>query len=396
MADILEGVSDHMHFAPLSTEQTRSIAKHLQVQLDDLRAKFHNLEKEKDLANGLHGNLSKDVDQDRARVNDLKSSLAATQLELDGAKKEIQQGKANAQRLRADLENTNHNLSQLRDSHHKTDQLALGTADGLERTNKTLKQLRDLVEGKVMPDVDKLREELRKTEYDVNALKAGVEQLKADAKTQLDSLRGTHAMARNIADNLAKTDSSVDALAQKTNDLGRSLVGTQKNLDGTRNGLLKLQDNQVRTASAVGDLQGGLKRLNDDARVHKDYLSNTAANLGASQGDLEHAVSDLRDARDALARQEAMISRLKSNLEHLAGKCDQMDRQLEQTDLIALATKKGLDQTNSVVLPNLAMDPHVASSHEFARTRTPRTSPKATSDGKSRALDKAKTGGLYA
>jgi len=392
MADILEGVSDHMHFAPLSTEQTRAICKHLQVQLDDLASKFQGLEKEKDLANGLHGNLTQDVAQDRARVNDLKGALDATQLELDGAKKEIQQARANAQRLRSDLENTNNNLSQLREGHHKTDQLALGTADGLERTNKTLKQVRDLVEGKVMPDVDKLREELRKTEYDTNALKATCEQLKADAKTQLDSLRGTHAMARSIADNLAKTDSSVDQLAQKTNDLGKGLVTTQKTLDGTRNGLLKLQDNQVRTASAVGDLQGGLKRLNDDTRVHKDHLNNTATNLGTSQDELQQAVGDLGNAKDALARMEAMIVRLKSNLEHLAGKSDQMAAQLEQTDLIARGAKKGLDQTNAVVLPNLAMDPHVASSHEFGRTRTPRTSPKATNDGRHRALDK--TGSL--
>merc|ERR1719346_798320 len=109
-------------------------------------------------------------------------------------------------------------------------------------------------------------------------------------------------MARSIADNLAKTDSSVDQLAQKTNYLGKSLVTTQKTLDGTRNGLLKLQDNQVRTASAVGDLQGGLKNLNDDAKAHKDYLNNTTANLGASQDELQQAKADLFDARDALAR----------------------------------------------------------------------------------------------
>jgi len=232
-----------------------------------------------------------------------------------------------------------------------------------------------------------LREELRKTEYDTDALKATCEQMKVDAKTQLDSLRGTHAMARSIADNLAKTDSSVDQLAQKTNDVGKSLVSTKKTLEGTRNGLLKLQDNQVRTASAVGDVQRGLKNLNDDARVHKDHLNNTSRNLGASHFELQQAVGDLGAAKDALARQEAMIVRLKSNLEQLAGRSDEMAAQLEETDLIARGAKKGLDQTNAVVLPNLTMDPHVSSSHEFARARTPRISPKA-----SRALDK--TGSL--
>jgi len=390
MAEILEGVSDHMHFAPLSTEQTRAICKHLQVQVDDLRSKFLGLEKEKDLANGLHSNLTQDVGQDRARLNNLKSSLDATNLELEGAKKEIQRAKANSQRLRSDLENTNHDLSKLTDHHHKTEALALGTADGLDRTNKTLKQLRDLVEGKVMPDVEKLREELRKTDYDVNTLKATCEQLKTDAKTQLDSLRGTHAMARSIADNLAKTDSAVAQLAQKTNDLGKNLVSTQKTLDGTRNGLLKLQDNQVRTATAVGDLQNGVKKLNDDSRMHKEILNNTTTNLGGSQDELHQAVGDLGAAKNAVNRLEAMIVRLRTDHEQLGGKTNELAMQLEQTDSLARSAKKGLDQTNSVVLPNLAMDPHVASSHEFGRTRTPRTSPKS-GDGRSR-LDK--TGGL--
>jgi len=153
-----------------------------------------------------------------------------------------------------------------------------------------------------------------------------------------------------------------------------------------------LQDNQVRTASAVGDLEGGVKKLGDDTKAHKDHLKDTATNLGANQDGLDKAVHDLRDAKDALARQENLIGKLRSHLEVLAAKNDQMASQLEQTDMIARGAAKGLDQTNSVVLPNLAMDPHVASSHEFARTRTPRTSPKASStgDGRSRALDRTR------
>jgi len=77
-----------------------------------------------------------------------------------------------------------------------------------------------------------------------------------------------------------------------------------------------------------------------------------------------------------LARHEATIGKLKSSLEVLTAKNESMETQLEQTDSIARGAKKGLDQTNSVVLPNLALDPHVTNSHEFARTiRTPRKSP---------------------
>jgi len=375
MADILEGTSDHLHFAPLSSDQTRAICRHLQAQLDDVLSKCRNLDKEKDVGNRLHSNLVNDFNQDRARVDDLQTALEAMQLELDSAKKELKQLRANAQRLRSDLESTNKHLGDVRDDHRNTEQLAQGTADGLERTSKTLKLVRDLVEGKVQPDVEKLREELRRLEHDAGELRSICDQIKASAKDQRDELRATEAMAQGIADNLAKTDSSMDQLAQETKDLKNKLAGTQKTLDGTRNGLLRLQDNQVRTASAVGDLQSGLKRVNEGARSQKENMDTAERNLDLNQDRLQNAVGDLGCLKDTVARLELTIASLKSSLELMTAKNEQMQSQLERTDSIARGAKKGLDQTNSVVLPNLALDAHVASSHDFAQSmRTPRMS----------------------
>mmetsp|Transcript_15390 Transcript_15390/g.30332 ORF Transcript_15390/g.30332 Transcript_15390/m.30332 type:complete len:404 (+) Transcript_15390:53-1264(+) len=387
MADILEGRSEHMHFAPLSTEQTRAVAKHLQAQMDELNTKLQGFEKEKDLSNGLRANLIQDLQSQQARIDDLKSGLDAARLEVDMTKKDIHQGKLNAQKLRSDLENTNSNLGHLRDDHHKTEQLAKATADSLVATNNHVKQTRDMVENKVQPSLDQLREDLHKTVFDAKQLKDTCDQIRADAKTQIDNLRATHALARGIGDNCAKTDSSVQKLAQKTDDLGKTLVNTQNNLDGTRSGLMKLQDNQVRTASAVNDVQGGLKKLHDDAKLHKEHLNTTAANLGANQGQLDRAVGDLGKAKDALAQQDAMIGKLKSSLEVLTAKNQQMSTQLEQTDMMARGVKKGLDQTNAVVLPNLALDPHVATSHEYARTRSPRASKLPGMDATMKPMD---------
>merc|ERR1719189_1148441 len=97
-------------------------------------------------------------------------------------KKDVQQGRLNAQRLHSDLENTNNNLGQLRDGHHKTEQLAKSTADNLETTNKHVKQIRDMIESRVQPDLEKLREDLRKTDYDTKQLKDNCDQIRADAK----------------------------------------------------------------------------------------------------------------------------------------------------------------------------------------------------------------------
>jgi len=83
-----------MHFAPLSTEQTRALAKHLQAQMDEMNTRLHGLEKEKDLANGLRNNLIQDLQNEQTRIDDLKNGLDATRLEVDMTKKRCSTGQA--------------------------------------------------------------------------------------------------------------------------------------------------------------------------------------------------------------------------------------------------------------------------------------------------------------
>merc|ERR1712113_1282887 len=83
--------------------------------------------------------------------------------------------------------------------------------------------------------------------------------------------------------------------------------------------------------------------------------------------------------RDDLKKVEAAIQKMRAAQDLLAEKNRQMASQLEQTDQIARETKKGLGQTNAVVLPNLAMDPRVSTSTEFRVV--PHDSPKGTIKG---------------
>jgi len=83
MAEILDGFSDHLAFAPLSSEQTRAIAKHLQSQLNELATKVDHVEKESNLTNGFVQNVHNDLQREEGRLDGLKQSQDATQLELE-------------------------------------------------------------------------------------------------------------------------------------------------------------------------------------------------------------------------------------------------------------------------------------------------------------------------
>jgi len=290
---------------------------------------------------------------------------------------------------RSELEQANVNLGNLRDSQHKTAQMAQNTATGLEHTNNTVGHIRNMLENKVNVDIEKMREDLMKTDHVVKQLNDNQEIIKNEAKQQLEHLRSTHAMGRGIGDALAKTDASLDKLAQRVNDVTKNLLATQKNLDGTRTGVMKLQDNTVRMGSAVSDLQAGHKKLSEDMKFNRDSIDRAVNHLGTTQGQLDKSCVDLKYTMDSLSHAEGLIQKLKAGLEMLAAKNNQVSAQLEQTDMLARETKKGLVQTNSIVLPNLQMDSHVASTTDMptggrsSRTQLPKALGKTTPRGSS-------------
>mmetsp|Transcript_118655 Transcript_118655/g.236351 ORF Transcript_118655/g.236351 Transcript_118655/m.236351 type:complete len:403 (-) Transcript_118655:228-1436(-) len=383
MAEILDGHSDHLAFAPLSTEQTRAIAKHLQNQLNELGAKLDHLERESNLTNGFVQNFHNDLQREEGRLDALKQSQDATQLELEVAKKDIQQGKLNQSKLRSEVEQANVNLGNLRDSQHKTAQLAQNTATGLEHTNDQVGQMRNMLENKVNVDIEKLRDELLRTDHNVKQLNDNQEIIKNEAKQQLEHLRSTHAMSRGVGDSLAKTDSALEKLTQRVQDLTKNLVATQKHSEGTRTGVMKLQDNTVRVGSAVADLQIGHKKMSEDMKFNRDSIDRAVNHLGTTQGQLDKSCIDLRHTMDSLSHAESLLQKLKSGVEMVAAKNNQVSAQLEQTDMLARETKKGLHQTNSIVLPNLQMDTHVASNSDLPAGRSSRTAfPKTQALGK--------------
>lgn len=379
MADILDGSSEHHHFAPLSTEQTRAVCKHLQQLVDELDKKVRGLEREKTASDSYAQNIRNDLEGALKKTDELKQHLASTQMDVDACKKEISQNKINSQKLRSDLEQANSNFSGIRDDQHKTELLAQNTANGLSQTDHNVRQLQNTVQNRVQPDIERLREDQTQNEYATKQLKDMIKKTNSDMKDLLEDLRATQATARGIGEKLARTDADLDKFGNRENDLEKKLHETQKNLDGTRTGLMKLQDNQVRTAAAVSDLQRATQILGDDAKRHEDHLGHHSRHLDTKEEQLDRACGDLKTARDDVRRLEAALQKMKAAQDIMAEKNRQMAAQLEQTDQIARETKKGLGQTNAVVLPNLAMDPHVSTSTDFRAT--PRDSPKGTMKG---------------
>jgi len=403
MADILDGSSDHHHFAPLSTEQTRAICKHLQQCLDKLNDKVNGLEREKATSDGFASNIRRDLEGALDRIDDLKHNLAGTQMEVDTCKKEISQNKVNSQKLRSDLEEANQNISDTRDALGKTDLMAQSTANGLAQTDLNVKHLTNTIQNRVQPDIERLREDLTQNEYNTKQLKEMIKKTNSDLKDLLEDLRSTQSTARGIGENLAKTDANLDKLGKHEADLHKTVQETQRNLDGTRTGLMKLQDNQVRTAAAVTDLQNGVQYLGDASKRHDDHLGHHSRHMDTKEDQLDRACGDLTATRDEVKRLEAIVQKMRAAQELMAEKNRQMNAQLEQTDQIARATKKGLGETNAVVLPNLAMDPHVSRSTDYM-SQTARGgwmggargdgTPKSNAKGQQKANNTMKPGSL--
>jgi len=364
MADILDGTSEHHHFAPLSTQQTRAICKHLQELVEHLQHKVQGFERDKIASDGFAAHIRKDLAREQARTDELKRSLAVTQMDVEACKKDISQNQVNSQKFRSDLEEAKLDISDLRGNHSKIDLLAQSTANCLSQNELNVRQLEKTLESRLQPDLEWLREDQTKNDHATSQLKEMLKKTNSDTTHLLENVRGTQAMACGIAEDVTKRDAHLDKFGNREGDLDEKLHDTQ------RTGLMKLQDDQVRTAALVADLQHGMQFLSDDAKRQSDHLGHHSRHVGLKQEQLDRAVGDLNTLRNDLKRVESAMQNIRAAQDLMVEKNRQMVAQLEQTEQIARETQKGLSQTNAVVLPNLAMDPHVSTSTEFRVTPT--------------------------
>lgn len=355
MADILAGQSNHAMHAPLSHAQTISICKHLQEQIDGLMARHQHLEHEHyHAANSVqaaHDNLTGlNVEQN------FKDQKTEYKVLSDENKKELGRTNAAVQKLQAGLEQTNENLLVLREAHKVSNVNMQNIAQDVANNAAAAANLREILEKKVVLDIEKLRDELGKTNLLLRQVQGESELLKAGLQAHKEEHRKIRADALSTRNDLAKTDTRVNLLEQRFGELAKSLRDTRQGLEDTSTLVVRLREDQENTKANVTDLIAGLKKVANQARQALEIGERQGAEIQAAQNQLDNVSSTAETNRQGLEQCKMVCRGLREGQERSGNQQHQMSSQLDQLRGMLNETKRSLSQTNNLVLPNLNMD----------------------------------------
>lgn len=360
MAEILNGTSGHLTFAPLSCEQAQSISKHLQDHIRKVESRVSTLEdsglRSNDHSTGIWASLKKEA----SRIDRVKEELDNALNEIANNRKGLGQTNMKVQKLQTGLDQSNQNIGVLREVQRKADELLNHTVQCLGHNDKQTMRLHEMLEKQVNPDMSKLRDDLGSANFNVCRLQEGVETLKANSQMQLEHLRAVNTKAQTLEETLAKTDNRVEATQQQFMEFSKIVKDMQKALDGTKTAVAKVKEFQDRTAAQVMDLHSITRKSCVDIQKNSDDIDHTCNTLQNALVQLNKACSDIGVTRQNLHDMLANLQKLRASHDMVNDEHNQLARQVAQIEMDAKETRKGLCQTNAVVLPNLQMNSGVA------------------------------------
>jgi len=358
----------------LSHGQTVSICRHLQEQIDLLQAKFGDLqgdlgktnagvnsvrEATKDLCSrfGFHdGRDSEDPEKAKQGMQSMMDNLSKTASGLEASRKDLGRTNTDVKKLQAAVENSNENIAALREGQKVTNVNLQKLLQDLAQTTDTTHNLRNVIEKRVLQDVEKLRDELSKTNLKVTQLREDGEQQRSLLHNQKEELRATGTNLQNLKDDLAKSNTHIQLMAQRFVEMDKNLKDTKIHLDDTHAAMLRLAEDHDHTTNNVTDCQGNLRKVTNHVKQVQDGLEKTSSDLHATRGQLGNALGVLDNTRQHLEQTKLTVRTLKEAHDVVNAKQNALAGQLEATQMIAHETKKVLNQTNNLVLPNLNMD----------------------------------------
>lgn len=356
MAEILAGGTGHITHAPLSHSQTIDIAKFLQDQIKEIQGRLDDFQAEysrtKEDMTVMQQNLRKDFDL----VHSLQDGAASMGALLDATRKDLARTNGNAQQLSERQEEANKAISALEEARKAANMKMQKMDKDVQHCVSTCNDIRNTLEKQVTSEVQKTTDNLSKINLLVGHLKDDVEMLQEDGHKAREQQRTQSLYGQGMADDIQKTNSLLQMLDQRTGDIGRGLQKTRQLVDDHEHKHTKIDEDHDKMRNEVKQVAGGLAAVSSHVRQVSEELGKTSNSVTATQEQLMNTCMRLDHTGQELDITKNNVRSLKTAHEMASAKATDMASQLEKTKAIAIDTKKGLIDTNSLVLPNLNFD----------------------------------------
>uniref|UniRef100_A0A7S0ZX87 Uncharacterized protein n=1 Tax=Noctiluca scintillans TaxID=2966 RepID=A0A7S0ZX87_NOCSC len=355
MATLLEGTGGHATHAPLSYEQTVSMGKHLQEQIDALKSGFDALRVDRDGANGLLGDLGKSLAKHLARQHKLEEDLVETNSLVDSQKKELAYTNGTIGKMQQEFANASDIIFALRKG-HKVIRMDLQKVNQDLADNSTVTQaIKEALEKKVLAELQRHDTDLKQADLNLGRLQHDAQLMKGNIQTNKDDLRAAEETLQLAREDIVKLSREVCALDTRSGETLKTLKDTRQSLDELVAVCAKVSDDHDSTKSNVADLQLTSMKLGTHTRQLQEGLNRTATSLQGTQTQLSNTAAVLDATRENLEQTKGDLLHVKTNHEDLAVKHKSVVRATEELQHVTTETRKSLKDTNALVLPNLQM-----------------------------------------
>lgn len=355
MATLLEGTGGHVTHAPLSYEQTASMGKHLQDQIDALKSRFDSMRGDHDGSSDVVGDLGRSLAKQLERLHKLEEDLVATNSLVDGQHKELARTNGTIGQMQQEFANVNDIVFALRKGHKVVRMDLQKVSQDLIDTSNVTKAVKEALERKVLAELQRHDTDLKQADLNIGRLRHDAEVIRENVQSTRDDLRAAEDalhLAREDIVNLSKDVCTLDA---RSCELTKTLKDTRQKLEDVKAACSNVSDDHDGTKSSVADLQQTSAKLGSHCRQLQDGLNRTAVGLQGTQTQLTNTVGVVETTQEHLEQIKSDLLNVRHNHEDLVGKHKTIARATEDLQHVSQETRKGLRDTNSLVLPNLQM-----------------------------------------
>lgn len=359
MADLIEGATNHAHYAPLSHGSVQQACRYLQDQIRALDLRITDLHKDLHTSNKAADGLETVVNSCVSNIHALKEKVTSNETRLDTNDKELARSNNNIVNLKQGLHDTNESMGGVRAlgeelqvtnaNVHKLDK-------DLANANIQIHKLGETLHRKVDTALQQLRDDLTRTKLDIHQLNEDKRLVKEGLLQEKDNIKQTNERVKALVDQLGATDTKVTNMDRRLGETSGRSKTNQRGLEDLTLETSRLRDEHEHTKKQLGEARVSVTKAHQHVKQVHQSLDTVARGLQHTQKKLDDTCNDTDFSRQSIDDIRSKVRQLENGQDRAVDVIQQLRVQLAETSATTDRVKAGLKEHSSLLLPNLSLD----------------------------------------
>jgi len=366
MADILDGATDHANYAPLTHKQTMEVSRYLHDLIRQMQGQIADLGNRASESSEAVTSLKQVSQGSNQHQQQMQDNLGKAYTEIENLRNEQGRTNSNVGKLQAGLAGTNDKVSALIDAQKVTDTTIKRINGDIEEQANNAHNLKETLEKKIERDIKALRDDLARSDLNIQHLQDEAASLKKMVHDNKENLRQLNQRVKDQNDRHNDMETMMKIIEKRVSDNSSGLKSTRMNLEDFNTATLKLHEDHENTKGHVGDVRDSNKKCHAHVKQVHGKLEDVAQQLGNTQVKLQMQSDHGENLKQTVDRAMQNIASSQQDNARANFTLGELSDRLAQVGSTADAVKAGLKESNSLLLPNIHLDSHEAR-HASAR-----------------------------